>query len=92
MNKLLDTCILIDFSRGNPQAQTFMESLEVAPCLSALTVTEILAGVRNKRERSLFDNLFGLWEIFPVSAEIATAQIWSMASSLRPHRCMDWKS
>ncbi|MDD5392549.1 MAG: type II toxin-antitoxin system VapC family toxin [Thiothrix sp.] len=72
MNKLLDTCILIDFSRGNPQAQTFMESLEVAPCLSALTVTEILAGVRNKREQSLFDNLFGLWEIFPVSAEIAT--------------------
>jgi hypothetical protein len=73
MNKLLDTCILIDFSRGNPQAQAFIESLEVAPCLSALTVTEILAGVRNKREQTLFDNLFGLWEILPVSAEIATA-------------------
>ena len=73
MNKLLDTCILIDFSRGNPLAEAFMDSLEVAPCLSALTVTEILAGVRNKRERSLFDNLFGLWEILPVTPDIAAA-------------------
>ena len=31
MNKLLDTCILIDFSRGNPLAQAFMDSLKVAP-------------------------------------------------------------
>lgn len=41
------------------------------PCVSALTVTEILAGVRNKREQQLFENLFNAWEILPVTHEIA---------------------
>lgn len=71
MNKLLDTCILIDYSRGNPATQMFMETLITTPCISALTITEILAGIRNKREQQLFENLFNAWEILPVTHEIA---------------------
>lgn len=71
MNKLLDTCILIDYSRSKVGAVNFIDSLLIAPALSALTVTEILTGIRNKREQKLFDNFFSFCTIVPVSIEIA---------------------
>ena len=67
MNKLLDTCILIDYSRGKPDAMAFIDALAIAPALSALTVTEILAGIRNKREQTLFENFFSCCDILPVT-------------------------
>lgn len=71
MNKLLDTCILIDYSRGKPDAVVFIDSLAIAPALSALTVSEILAGIRNKREQTLFENFFSYCDILPVTYPIA---------------------
>lgn len=71
MNKLLDTCILIDYSRGKPDAVAFIDALAIAPALSALTVTEILAGIRNKREQTLFENFFSDCDILPVTYLIA---------------------
>ncbi|MFZ1570985.1 MAG: type II toxin-antitoxin system VapC family toxin [Thiolinea sp.] len=71
MNKLLDTCILIDYSRGKPAAMAFIDTLAIAPALSALTVTEILAGIRNKREQTLFENFFSDCDILPITYLIA---------------------
>lgn len=71
MNKLLDTCILIDYSRGRSEAVSFINDLAIAPALSVLTVTEILAGIRNKREQALFENFFSFCAVVPVSFEIA---------------------
>jgi predicted nucleic acid-binding protein len=85
VNKLLDTCILIDFSRGKPAAQAFIDSLELAPCISVLTVTEILAGIRNQREQVLFENLFSLWEVLPVTQTIATQGGKWLNQYLRSH-------
>lgn len=68
---LLDTCILIDYSKDHVGAAGYLEKLQNPPAVSALTVTEILTGVRNKHEKELFLTLFNLWEVLPVTHEIA---------------------
>ncbi|SER16205.1 hypothetical protein SAMN05421690_101061 [Nitrosomonas sp. Nm51] len=68
---LLDTCILIDYFRGNKQAAQFLENLEEPPFLSALTVAELYAGVRNGKERTLLDNLVRLFPVIPLNDEMA---------------------
>ncbi|MDT8447204.1 MAG: type II toxin-antitoxin system VapC family toxin [bacterium] len=54
---LLDTCILIDFSRGNPQAGEFMQGLEQQPLISSLVVAELYAGIKKPKERALVGKL-----------------------------------
>jgi predicted nucleic acid-binding protein len=68
---LLDTCILIDFLRGNAQARAFLLGLNQIPYLSALTVAEFYGGVREGEERAKLDTLLPLFHVVPVSAEIA---------------------
>ena len=55
--KLLDTCIVIDFLRGKPEAKAFFQSLRVIPFLSAVTVAELYGGVREGDERGRLDKL-----------------------------------
>lgn len=71
MTILLDTCILIDYSKNHLKAIKYLDNLQNPPAVSALTVTEILTGIRNKREQELFLTLFNLWEVLPVTHEIA---------------------
>lgn len=71
MTILLDTCILIDYSKNHPDAVKYLDKLQSPPAVSALTVTGILTGVRNKREKELFLALFNLWLVFPVTYGIA---------------------
>lgn len=85
MNKLLDTCILIDYSRGKPEALAFINALAIAPALSTLTVTEILAGIRNKREQTLFENFFSYCDILPVTYQIATQGGQLLNQYMRSH-------
>lgn len=44
---LLDTCVVIDVLRGHGAALSFVTGLSDAPALSAITATELIAGVRN---------------------------------------------
>ena len=68
---LLDTCILIDYSKNHYGAVEYLDNLQNPPAVSALTVTEILTGIRNKREKKLFLTLFNIWDVFPVTHVIA---------------------
>lgn len=68
---LPDACILIDYSKNHSGAVKYSDKLQSPTAVSALTVTEILTGVRNKREKELFLTLLNLWVIFPVTYEIA---------------------
>lgn len=68
---LLDTCVLIDVLRGNEAALTFVSELPGIPSLSVITVTEIMAGVRNARERKLFEQFANACEAVPIDLEIA---------------------
>ena len=70
-NVLIDTCILIDYSKNNTHAIDYFENLVQPPAVSALTVTEIMTGIRNTREQQLFSNLFQMFNVMPVTYEIA---------------------
>lgn len=69
---LLDTCVVIDVLRGHEAAIAFVESLAEAPSVSAITVTEIVAGCRNAQERRQIDKLFSHYDVREVGLEIAS--------------------
>lgn len=48
---LLDTCIMVDVLRGREAALAYVSGLADTPSLSAITATELVAGIRNTQER-----------------------------------------
>lgn len=69
---LLDTCIVIDLLRGRKEALAFIIGLRTAPSLSAVTAAELIAGVRNARERREIERLLQLYVIQDIELEIAS--------------------
>ncbi|MBV9289645.1 MAG: type II toxin-antitoxin system VapC family toxin [Hyphomicrobiales bacterium] len=68
---LLDTCILIDVLRGKEAALAFVAGLPGAPALSAVTVTELVAGCRNVKERRQVDRLLSQYVVQDIGRDIA---------------------
>ena len=68
---LIDTNILIDFLRGKNPAVKFIEGLSIQPIISVLTVAELFAGVKGKKESVAIHNLVDACEVIPVNEEIA---------------------
>ncbi|MBC8346069.1 MAG: type II toxin-antitoxin system VapC family toxin [Candidatus Marinimicrobia bacterium] len=68
---LLDTNILIDFLRGKEKAIIFIKGLALQPVISTLTVAELFAGVKGKKESVAIHNLIDACEVIPVNEEIA---------------------
>ncbi len=74
---LLDTDVLIDFLRGQPQAVQLLEDTDYEFYLSAVSVAELYVGVRDGREREVLDQLVGLLRTIEISTEIAQqAGLW----------------
>lgn len=46
---LLDTCIVIDFLRGNDRAGACIRSLDARPTISVITIAELFQGLRSQR-------------------------------------------
>lgn len=69
---LLDTDIVIDYLRRRPEAVAFTRSLSARPLLSAITVGELCAGVRDVRERVELESVLSAFRVLPVTREIAT--------------------
>jgi len=70
-NYLLDTCILIDYFRGNENAAQFLGDLDDPPYISSLTVAELYAGVREGEERTQLDNLIQYLPVIPLDSKTA---------------------
>lgn len=73
---IIDSCVLIDLSRRLPAAVDFLAELEasgVVPALSALSVAEVMRGVRKETERLLFEALFARWTVVPADFQVALA-------------------
>jgi hypothetical protein len=47
---LVDTNIIVDFLRGSPAAETWLDSLDERPAISAISVLELYAGARSQRD------------------------------------------
>jgi predicted nucleic acid-binding protein len=68
---LLDTDLLIDFLRGNRQAVAFLEGETAPMAVSALTIAELHAGVRDGEERTQLDELLSIFGQIPLDPETA---------------------
>jgi predicted nucleic acid-binding protein len=68
---MLDTDIVIDYLRGNAHAVEFLEHTAATLLLSAMTVAELYAGVREGHERGVLDKLLGAFLVIAVDADIA---------------------
>lgn len=69
---LLDTDVLVDYFRGVPEAVTCLESRKEVFLISAVTVGELYAGVREGRERKALDAFMGAFEIVVLDASLAS--------------------
>lgn len=69
---LLDSCIVIDVLRGREAALAFVNGLADTPALSVITATELIAGIRNTRERRLIERLLEVYTVHHIGLEIAS--------------------
>lgn len=70
---LIDTDVLINYLRDETIAVSYLESLPPPLLISAISVAELYAGVREGNERLALDEFLGAFEIVPVDEEIAVA-------------------
>ena len=68
---LLDTDVLIDYLRGQPQAVVYLEGRTETLLVSAITVAELFAGVREGQERIALSAFLSAFEIVTLDAMIA---------------------
>ena len=70
---LIDTDVMVDFLRGQPEAIALVQEHSVQIILSSIIAAELYAGVRGKEELRTLDALISLFRVIPVSAELARA-------------------
>jgi predicted nucleic acid-binding protein len=70
---LIDTDVLIDYLRDETVAVSYLESLPPPLLISAISVAELYAGVREGNERFALDEFLDAFEIVPVDEEIGVA-------------------
>ncbi|MBD3345009.1 MAG: PIN domain-containing protein [Chitinivibrionales bacterium] len=70
-NILVDTDIVIEFLRGNNQAVPWFKAESKSICFSVITVAEIYAGIRGRKEETEIDRLFSIFPVFAATNEIA---------------------
>ena len=68
---LMGTDIAIDYLRGESVAVAFVQQHEHEMSLSAVTVAELFAGVRDGDETVRLEEFIGLFPVIPVDLEIA---------------------
>ncbi len=68
---LLDTDVLVDYLRGRRKAAAYLEGRPEHLIISAITVAELYAGVREGEESQKLTQFLGAFEIIPLDAAIA---------------------
>jgi predicted nucleic acid-binding protein len=66
---LLDTDVLIDVSRGNADAASFIDSLNHA-AISIIPARELIVGARDKRDLPAIDSLISTYSVEHIDAAI----------------------
>lgn len=69
---LVDTDVWIDYLRGNPLAIKFVQQLPERVWISAISVAELHAGVREGAEREALAQLLSTLEVIDLNTGIAT--------------------
>ncbi len=69
---MIDTDVLIDAGRGEPEATTCLQMLEKDACLafSVITHMELMVGCRNKKESKALERFLARFQILRLSEAI----------------------
>ncbi|HBB98803.1 MAG TPA: VapC toxin family PIN domain ribonuclease [Blastocatellia bacterium] len=73
MPYLVDTDVLIDVSRNNEGAISFLDQLDDSWSVSIITALELVVGARNKKEVSEIDQLVASYSPIPLTTEIGNS-------------------
>ncbi|NJM43939.1 MAG: type II toxin-antitoxin system VapC family toxin [Brachymonas sp.] len=76
---LVDTDVWIDYLQGHPLAIEFVKKLPERTWISAVSVAELNAGVREGAEREALALLISSLEVADLTAEIATRRWFAAA-------------
>jgi predicted nucleic acid-binding protein len=68
---LVDTDVWIDYLRGHRAGVEFVRNHTHQIVLSPIVVAELYAGARDETDVEHLDDLLGLFQILPLSAEVA---------------------
>lgn len=68
---LVDSDVMIDFLRDQPQAVNFINSHWNQIIIPALVVAELYAGVKGDQEEQVIDELIDHLRVVPITADIA---------------------
>jgi predicted nucleic acid-binding protein len=72
MNYLLDTCILIDYLRGDPNVyELFVKDEGIKLSMSTVTMMELMLGALNKREVNYIQKAFKKINIIYINEKIS---------------------
>jgi len=85
MAYLIDSDVMVDFTRGNAKAADYLDSLGDDCLLSAITALELIAGARNQREVTDLDVLISAYEQMPPTGGIVRRAYALMMAFARSH-------
>jgi predicted nucleic acid-binding protein len=72
LNYLLDTCILIDYLRGDPNVyELFVKDERIKLSISTVTMMELMLGALNKREVNYIQKAFKKINIIYINEKIS---------------------
>lgn len=85
MSYLVDSDIMVDFTRGNARAADYLDSLGAACFVSAITALELIGGARNQREVNNLDFMISAYEQIPPNGDITRCAYYLMKAYARSH-------
>jgi len=85
MAYLIDSDVMVDFTRGNSMAADYLDTLGGDCLLSAITALELIAGARNQREVADLDILISAYGQIPPNEDIARRAYALMMTFARSH-------
>ncbi|MCF6289110.1 MAG: type II toxin-antitoxin system VapC family toxin [Proteobacteria bacterium] len=85
---LLDTCVLIQFLKGDNQVVTRISKINSSLTISATSVMELYYGALNKDEQKMLEQFCSKFKVIQLSADISKQSIKLIKHYAKSH-CLD---
>jgi|SRR5665213_887644 len=82
---LIDSNVLIDVSRGNAAAISYVDGLTEPWVLSQVTALELVVGARDKRDLGMIDGFLSLYSLVPLTDGIGTRAYGLLKTYAKSH-------
>ncbi|MDQ7016805.1 MAG: type II toxin-antitoxin system VapC family toxin [Gammaproteobacteria bacterium] len=82
---LLDTNVLIELLKRNPQTQAQIRTLSQPPRISVLSIMELIHGAHNKQEVANIEHFLRVFETLQLSSAISATALTLMRRYAKSH-------